>query len=205
MDIIATSDTVIRPDSKPHAPHIAHRAHENRNHDNGAGVSDSVTISDEAKSLKESGNLSGIFDWISPDGNISITDLETKGREALGRFRSKLYSIMSKQGIDTGTPVDLGHAYGSGDIIVKNDHPDKEKIEALFKDDFELRNEFTKITNALHLAETGRQASAFQQAYRQDPHAAVAKYRYLFTTSLVETVHFESDSADVSFDRIPRA
>ncbi|BFM15629.1 hypothetical protein R50073_18120 [Maricurvus nonylphenolicus] len=54
-------------------------------------------------------------------------------------YEENLMSVLSQRGIDTSQPIQFGFDY-QGNVVVKNDHPDKEAIEAVFKEDMELRN-----------------------------------------------------------------
>jgi len=50
---------------------------------------------------------------------------------------------LGKAGVDTSIPIKL-KSDGEGGVIVTNDHPDKNKIEALFKDNPDLQQGFVK-------------------------------------------------------------
>lgn len=61
-------------------------------------------------------------------------------------YEKHLMQELSSRGIDTSVAMDLGFDY-QGKVIVKNDHPDKAAIEAIFQDDMDLRNGLVQTSN----------------------------------------------------------
>ena len=61
-------------------------------------------------------------------------------------YQQTLMAELNSRGIDTSEPIDFGFDY-QGKVIVKNDHPDKAAIEAIFEDDMDLRNGMVKASN----------------------------------------------------------
>ncbi|MGH1372335.1 MAG: hypothetical protein ACRBBW_09890 [Cellvibrionaceae bacterium] len=61
-------------------------------------------------------------------------------------YQKRLQQELSSRGIDTSVAMDLGFDY-QGKVIVKNDHPDKAAIEAIFEEDMDLRNDLVKTSN----------------------------------------------------------
>lgn len=61
-------------------------------------------------------------------------------------YEKQLMSELASRGIDTSQRIDLGIDY-QGKVIVKNDHPDKEAIEATFQEDMDLRNGLVQTSN----------------------------------------------------------
>lgn len=61
-------------------------------------------------------------------------------------YEKQLMSELASRGIDTSQRIDLGIDY-QGNVIVKNDHPDKEAIEATFQEDMDLRNGLVQTSN----------------------------------------------------------
>lgn len=53
---------------------------------------------------------------------------------------------LASRGIDTSQRMDLATDF-EGKVIVNNDHPDKEAIEATFREEKELRNGFVQTSN----------------------------------------------------------
>ena len=64
-------------------------------------------------------------------------------------YQKQLMQELSSRGIDTDYPIELGFDY-EGRVVVKNDHPDKAAIEAVFAEDPELRNGLV-LTNTYFL------------------------------------------------------
>lgn len=160
-----------------------------------------------ADSIASSGTLSAASPFnldIEPDKTgcvrINIEDLVANANKRLSTFSEQIKQLLSEQGIDTDTPFTLGSEYGTGDVIVTSDHPDKEKIENFFSNNFELRNEFTFINNQFELAESFKEAAKFHAAYRQNPLQAVAQYSYLFQTHIESTLEI-SDEPTPHFER----
>ncbi len=61
-------------------------------------------------------------------------------------YQQTLMAELNSRGIDTSEPIDFGFDY-QGKVIVKNDHPDKAAIEAIFEDDMDLRNGMVQTSN----------------------------------------------------------
>ncbi len=135
------------------------------------------------------------------NGSISIKDIELAAYEDLDAFTSKFNALLAQNGIDTTQKIELGHEPGSGKVIVKNDHPDKEKIEALFEDAPSLRNEYTKITSMLNLVEAAKRSIEFQRAYAIDPEQAVKDFAYIWQTHMDVSISFENGGYEVSAEQ----
>ena len=118
------------------------------------------------------------------------SQLELPTRENQERAQSvvqaKVDRLFAQNGIDTSQEVRLQVA-GDGQVIVTNDHPQKAQIEALFKQDPELRNDFAKFSCLTSAAAAGREASAFQAAYARDPYSAVSRFSSLFSGARMDT------------------
>lgn len=114
-------------------------------------------------------------------------------------FNNVLQKALRNADVDSSKEIELGIERGSGRIIVENDHLDKDKIEKMFEDNFELRNEYVSITNRLSLGELVRHTAPFHQEYRENPEAAVSKYSYLFNTSPETKVNLKDGAFNYSF------
>jgi len=164
---------------------------------------DNVAISKEGSRLSSLLSTEGLFGFKpEKEGCVSIGEIESHAREYLTDLNGTLQDLFSANGIDTSQEIELGHEYGTGNVIVKNDHPDKAQIEQLFADDFDLRNEYTKITNMLTLAAEGKDASQFHEAYSKNPEQAVRDYAYLFNSHIETTVTILDDAINATFDRV---
>jgi hypothetical protein len=174
-------------------------------------LSSETTLEEQqtGKSTKPGGLLENSFEQIfgfqpKVNGVISLKELREHGTRQLQEFNRDLRSMLRENGIDTSLPIELVSEFGTGDTIVKNDHPDKEKIDQLFKENPELSNDFKRISSMLELAEIGEQTSKFHEAYSQNPQQAVAQYAYLFNTKITSSILLEDGGAEIRFQRIPK-
>ncbi len=165
---------------------------------------DNVSISEQGAmmaGLTSKLGIEGLFSYAPKiPGVINIEELEEYGRKFLDVYNTKLQNIFKESGIDSKEPVDLKTAK-DGSIVVANSHPDKIKIEKLFKENAELGNEYKKINNMLTVAAAGREASKFQEAYAKNQEAAVAQYDYLLTTRLEGMTRISDKGAEIFFHR----
>lgn len=73
--------------------------------------------------------------------NLAPLSLPTKAD--VESFEKLFTQELAKAGVDTSRPIKLAND-GEGRILVTNDHPDKEKIEAMFNDNPNLQQGFVK-------------------------------------------------------------
>ncbi len=132
-------------------------------------------------------------------GAVSIEEIERHGKEQLLAFHKKMQRVFRAAGIDTSIPIELDNEYGTGNVIVKNDHPDKEKIEDIFKDNFEFRQDQIRIDSMLSMAVRGKEAALFHQAYKLNPQQALADFSYLWQKELKSTITLFEDHPSISF------
>lgn len=159
---------------------------------------------DTAKSLKSSGKLSAasLFGFEpKKSGCISIEELAAHVNERLAGFSEQLTKLLSEQGVDTSIPFSLGSEYGTGDVVVTSDHPDKEKIENFFSNNSDLQNEFTFINSRLAMVEEFKEAEKFHAAYRQNPVKAIEQYSYLFKTHIESIIEISNESSSAHYER----
>lgn len=161
---------------------------------------DTVTLSSEAERTLR---LPGLF-GTEPGKAITLTEIKSYGAEQLHEFGKGFRALMRGNGIDTSEPIALGHEPGTGRVIVTNDHPEADQIEALLAKNPALCNTYTGATSALALARHGEEHVKFAEAYARNPQAAVARYAYLFNTRWEASVTFSGDSEHVQYDRVPR-
>lgn len=158
---------------------------------------DSVEISDDARSisgLREHGLVRELFPGLNVSNGISPTDLSGLLREKTAGLRRELDEAFSRAGIDNSEEVVLTVGY-DGSILVKGEHPEKERIEAMFRGDSGLGNRFREVSALASVARVGRETLEFQQAYAADPKAAVNRYAHLFNENYKPEFHL-SYSAD---------
>lgn len=110
-----------------------------------------------------------------PDGSISLEDIRAHLEEKIAGLRKDMGGKFADAGIDTSRPMDLT-ADEEGNIRVSNDHPDKDKIEAIFANDPELANEARFVLATESLVRAADKHVEFAKAYDENPEAAIAKY-----------------------------
>lgn len=163
-----------------------------------ADTEDTFTLSPEAEKALELPWLFGV----EPGKPITLADMRAYAQDQLESFNKGFRTLMGENGINTSQPVTLGTESGSGRLIVTNDHPDAEEIEALLEENPDLRNMYTGGTGALALAKHCEEHSRFADAYAQNPQAAVAQYSYLFNSTWDTSVTFSGDSYEVAYNRV---
>lgn len=165
-----------------------------------AETQDTLTLSEEGrKSLL----MSRLFD-VEPGKPITLKDMKAFAEKKLDSFGEGFRALMRGNDIDMSEPITLAHEYGTGRVVVTNDHPQADKIEELLAKNPDLSNQYTAATSTLALIKHGEEHSKFAQAYAKDPQAAVAQYAYLFDTRWDTCVTFAGDDADVAYNRVPK-
>lgn len=161
---------------------------------------DTLTLSDEGqKSLL----MSRMFN-VEPGEPITLKDMKTFAEEKLESFGKGFRALMRGNDIDMSEPITLGHEYGTGRVVVTNDHPHAERIEELLAENPRLSNQYTAATSTLALIQHAQEHSQFAQAYAKDPQTATAQYSYLFNTRWDTSVTFTGDETDVAYNRVPK-
>jgi hypothetical protein len=171
-------------------------------------IEDRLTLSENSRLASSilKGGLSSVFGFEpKTPGRITDQEILEHAQEFLKGLNHRLQDLFSEKGIRMDVEIRLGHEYGTGDVIVTSDHPHKEKIEALFKEVPGMRNEFTKITSMLEIAEAGKEAAKFQKAYTENARQAVSRYGYLFDSHLEAFLSIADGHADVTLKRVPNA
>lgn len=113
------------------------------------------------------------------DNYITLDDIQAEINDAKETFRSGFEKLLPGADIDMSRPIKLESGF-DGIVYVSNDHPDKEKIDGLLKQNPDLMNEFRRASACSSMLAHAKEASAFQKAYAIDPKAAVAQFSYLF-------------------------
>ncbi|HAS89241.1 MAG TPA: hypothetical protein DCS48_08035, partial [Desulfovibrio sp.] len=142
---------------------------------------DKITISDSAKKLASIGSFfSDMNIPYTPGQSISLDDLKTGLENSTKKFQDAVSVLFLENNISIDPPVELV-ADHSGNVRVKGDHPQKEKIEQLFQDNPDLANDFIGISGLDNLVEAGEEYLKFAKAYAKDPQKAVAQYGHIFS------------------------
>lgn len=103
-------------------------------------------------------------------------------QENSAAFQAELGKRFRAAGLDDTRPLDLT-VDAEGAVRVANDHPDKDRIEALFAGDPDLSNQFRHLSASASLQKAIEEHVAFAEAYDKDPQTAIARYAYLFDDS----------------------
>jgi len=107
-----------------------------------------ITLSEEAqKALAQNDEETTTSNGIqSPVSIHDLPPLTFFNQADVDTYDEQLMETLASHGIDTSQPIDFGFAY-DGTITVKNDHPDKAAIEAVFAEDMDLRNGLIQTSN----------------------------------------------------------
>ena len=139
---------------------------------------DEVSISSGGRLLN---NLPPLFsEEIEADGAITLDEMRDFFREKTAGFQSEVQNRLNAMGIDATQTLDLT-TDSEGKVRVANDHPDKEKIEAMFAEDSELAGDFRQISATGSLIKACEAHIEFAADYAKDPKAAVTKHWHLFS------------------------
>jgi hypothetical protein len=104
---------------------------------------------------------------------------EDKLQELKSSLQERIRNLLTAHGIDDSNPLDLQIA-GDGHVVVSNDHPQKEQIEQLLRENPDIRDDFAKYSAQSSLFDAAQEAIAFQKEYARDPVGAVQRFSYLF-------------------------
>ena len=161
--------------------------------------SETSTTRAASEGLKARG-LPPLFKY-ADDGVITGDEMRMELADAKAAYRDRLMHALSAHGIDPSQPFRLT-SDTQGQVRVVGDPPDKERIEAIFAEDQALTQAFHRASATARLIASAEEAIAFQQAYAQDPQAAVARYSYLFNTSLSTTMshRWGADGLELAFE-----
>lgn len=113
------------------------------------------------------------------DGAIHLEDIRSNYAERFEQFSQKLNGLLKKAGIDRGCESIL-RSDGEGKIRVSNNHPEREKIEALFEDNPDLANEFRGLSGTASFLRAADEHLKFAAAYAKNPEAALQLFSHLF-------------------------
>jgi len=162
--------------------------------------SDSKTASQDLVSLTGNGyGINGLLGSVIPNQSV-LTTLEEKTTLLQEHFLGAMNTKLEAAGIDTETPITLKRN-ADGSISVVGDHPDKEKIEALFTEEPVLAEAFNAIADQCELA---RKIKAERNVTFARSGGMAAYVNASLTTSSSDTENFFAsmmgDSLSVWFD-----
>ena len=120
----------------------------------------------------------GLLAWGA--GRTNSGSIDENADKALAIFQKHLQRFMLSENIKTDPAVELDIG-GDGKVGLRNDHPDREKIENFINQNSEIRNLYVGVVSAKNLVAIGKESAKFQQRYAVDPQAAVSEFAHLFS------------------------
>jgi len=113
-------------------------------------------------------------------GTTNSGTVEENADKALAIFQKHLQRFMLSEDIQTDPAIELDIG-GNGKVGLRNDHPDREKIENFINQNSEIRNLYVGVVSAKNLVAIGKESAKFQQRYAVDPQAALSEFAHLFS------------------------
>lgn len=112
------------------------------------GNGEIVTLSEDSQQALTSSNdkTTAGHEAKSPISIHDLPPIEFFNQADVDAYDEHLMETLASLGIDTSQPIDFGFSY-DGRVTVKNDHPNKEAIEAAFTEDMDLRNGLVQTSN----------------------------------------------------------
>lgn len=104
-------------------------------------AADSVSISQAATSEAAQHNVDKLE--TNARSLLDIGELRLPGKADLQVFERNFSNALAKAGVDASIEIELETDY-QGKVVVKNDHPDKDKIEQIFDDNPDMQQQFVK-------------------------------------------------------------
>lgn len=120
----------------------------------------------------------GLLAWGA--GRTNSGSIDENADKALAIFQKHLQRFMLSEDIKTDPAIELDIG-GDGKVGLRNDHPDREKIENFINQNSEIRNLYVGVVSAKNLVAIGKESAKFQQRYAVDPQAAVSEFAHLFS------------------------
>lgn len=141
-------------------------------------AADELSLSSPTSLLQ--GAMSGLF-GVEPraDGAIRIEDIQRAYEQRFEELTGSLSRLMKNAGVDRSQEAVLG-VDRLGHVRVTNDHPDKEAIEQVFRDNPAVENQFRQVAGMKSFLDAAEKHEAFADAYAENPVAAVERFLSLF-------------------------
>jgi hypothetical protein len=125
-----------------------------------------------------------------------ILPTEENVRRLSAALSEDLGNFLNESGISAQPPIEIGIDWNSGNIQVKGDRADSEKIESLINGNEKIKGQIRDLEAISSHAAAMADSLKFQEEYlaSSNPESVVAKYSYLFSS------HRQSDSISLLFD-----
>jgi hypothetical protein len=121
-----------------------------------------------------------------PGGNAaSIDTIRGEYQTATAEFELQFRRLLRENGIDVGQGVELA-VNRQGDVEVTGNHPQRESIEALFRQNPELRNLFARLDQQARLLRAADLSAELVRLQENDPSEAAGQVLQLLGTSAPE-------------------
>jgi hypothetical protein len=120
-------------------------------------------------------NLSARLDQ---SGAVSIDAIRVEYQTATAEFEIRFRNLLHEQGIDIGEGVVL-EIDRQGDVQVKGDHPQRQAIEALFRENTELRTLFVQLDQQASLLRAADLAAELSRLQAEGPSDAATQVHQL--------------------------
>jgi hypothetical protein len=148
------------------------------------GTGDTVTISEEARAMSAAAAAATAEkDSEIPSLGLLSAELPLLTPEELAQkaenVQSRITALFMENGIPTNPPVEL-YTDEAGAVRVKGNSPYKDEIEAALAGDETLCNDFRMVSAQTAIQKAAERHTAFAEAYKRDPEAALARFAYLF-------------------------
>jgi hypothetical protein len=108
----------------------------------------------------------------------SIETLRIEHQRTLPEFEDRFRRLLQERGIDLGAGVAL-QTDVNGEVRVAGDHPQREAIERLFRDDAELRNLFVRLDRQASLLRAADRSAMLARLQAEAPGDAAAQIQQL--------------------------
>lgn len=152
----------------------------------GAAPADELTLSAPAEAAQQGslGELlaAELFPGVPrpANGSIRLDDLRQYYADQQESLESRIRSLLNDEGIDVPPEIRL-QVGADGSVVVAGDHPDRQQIEELFRENPRLRNQFVEVASLGEQIRAVDETLAFQKAYAENPQAAVEAFSHLFS------------------------
>jgi hypothetical protein len=153
-----------------------------------AGGSFNEHLQGELRSQKEPDSQGGpdaLANRLTGGDAVSIDTIRGEYQTATAEFELQFRRLLRENGIDVGEGVELA-VNRQGDVEVAGDHPQRESIEALFRENPELRNLFARLDQQARLLRAADLTAELVRLQENDPSEAAGQVLQLLGASAPE-------------------
>lgn len=128
---------------------------------------------------------------------VTLHQMRAMCEKALAAFQHEFDSFAQEAGIDQSKQIKLQIA-PDGHVYVEGSHPDKKKIEDFLRANPRVERDCHDAICFREQLQSMEEGLAFQEAYRKDPKAAIARFSHLFNS---ETYFALAIGAECEFEK----